>query len=110
MTTLNDTEDMRHTVVIQKAGRIIPIDHLVDTRPERVEKPHADKSPYIGRSMVIWALQTHKWAGQRERGIPSHREAHGSTSELRSSARGQLTTPSKEGSLLMTLCTFGSKQ
>jgi hypothetical protein len=48
MTTLNDTEVMRHTVVIQKAGRIIPIDHLVDTRPERVEKPHADKSPDIG--------------------------------------------------------------
>jgi len=26
----------------------MPIDHLVDPRPEKMEKPHLGKDPYIG--------------------------------------------------------------
>ena len=36
------------TVVIKKEGRVMPIDHLVDPRPEKMEKPHLGKDPYIG--------------------------------------------------------------
>jgi hypothetical protein len=43
MEILADTETTGRTVIIQEQDRIMPIDHLVDTRPEKVEKPHSSK-------------------------------------------------------------------
>jgi hypothetical protein len=44
-----DIETTGRTVVFQKEGRIIPIDHLVDTRLEKGKKlPVGKRESYIG--------------------------------------------------------------
>jgi len=47
MAILGDTARRRRTVVIQKDGGIIPIDHLVDTRLEKVVKQPGYNDLYI---------------------------------------------------------------
>lgn len=44
-----DTETTGRTVFFQKEGRVMPVDHLTDTRPspETVEKAYVNKDPYI---------------------------------------------------------------
>lgn len=35
-----DKETTRRTVLVQKESRIVPVDHLHDTRPGEAEEPH----------------------------------------------------------------------
>lgn len=48
MSILADAESTKRTVIFQKVRRIMPIDQLVDTRPEKAEKPHGYQDSYIG--------------------------------------------------------------
>ena len=36
------------TVVFQKEGRVVPVNHLVERLPEMAEKPHDEEYTYIG--------------------------------------------------------------
>jgi hypothetical protein len=39
MVVFIDKETSGRTVVVQKEGRVMPVDHLVDRRPEKVKQP-----------------------------------------------------------------------
>jgi hypothetical protein len=45
--TDTDSESSGRTVVFQNEGSVMRIGHLVDTRPENVEKPHVGQDLYI---------------------------------------------------------------
>lgn len=67
---MNDMESMEHTIVFQE-GRITPVGHLVNTRPEKVERMHvcvSAKTSYIepqrGSSIMmrlVLAMVTFHW-------------------------------------------------
>jgi hypothetical protein len=42
-TIMADTESTRRTVVFKKEGRVIPVDHIVNARHEKVEKLQVGK-------------------------------------------------------------------
>jgi len=42
-TIMADTESTRRTVVFEKEDRVIPVDHLVNARPGKVEKLQVSK-------------------------------------------------------------------
>lgn len=55
---LADTETTGRTVFFQEEGRVMPVDHLTDTRqsPETVEKAYINKDPYIRTPKVTYLL------------------------------------------------------
>ena len=57
-TILAETETAERTVIVQKEGRIMPLDHdCVDGRPEKVEKHHIGEDRYIGPLIVVRGTQ-----------------------------------------------------
>jgi hypothetical protein len=42
-TIMADTESTRRTVIFEKEDRVIPVDHLVNARPGKVEKLQVGK-------------------------------------------------------------------
>ena len=51
------------TVIVKKEGRIMPVDHCIDGRPEKVEKRHSGEDTYIGPLIVAGECRSMTWTG-----------------------------------------------
>ena len=73
-------EVARRTVILQKEGRILPIDHLVDATSGGGETTFLQRLTYIDRpgssNGCFWAVQTHDRPGNE----PTANRHHGSES------------------------------
>ena len=65
MAMSTDTVTEGRTVVFQKEGRIMPVDHLVDRRLENMERPHGSEDLVYRAILVVQAMQTRdcQWTG-----------------------------------------------